>query len=98
MLDAIKALSLDEDSHWSHPTYYRHQYNLRGHHGCVNALALSNGEATFLASSGDDRRVLIWPTLLPPQIQTPIRCYTGHRVKRFRNLLGKCVLLGLESK
>ena len=33
--------------------------NLKAHFGCVNALAFSpNGQ--FLASGGDDRRILLW--------------------------------------
>ena len=34
---------------------------LFGHHGCVNTLTFSPDER-LLASSGDDRRVLVWDT------------------------------------
>ncbi|XP_037945815.1 DDB1- and CUL4-associated factor 5-like [Teleopsis dalmanni] len=34
--------------------------DLVAHYGCVNALEFSNGDSKFLASGGDDRRVLIW--------------------------------------
>lgn len=34
---------------------------LKAHHSCVNALAVSSGPGrTFLASGGDDKRVLLW--------------------------------------
>ena len=35
-----------------------HQLDLRAHHSCVNALALSN-DGRWLASGGDDLRVLL---------------------------------------
>ncbi|KAH8361089.1 hypothetical protein KR200_002918 [Drosophila serrata] len=36
-----------------------YQRNLTGHYGCVNALEFSHG-GQFLASGGDDKRVLLW--------------------------------------
>ncbi|KAH8267336.1 hypothetical protein KR018_011365 [Drosophila ironensis] len=36
-----------------------YQRNLIGHYGCVNALEFSQG-GQFLASGGDDKRVLLW--------------------------------------
>ncbi|XP_050744494.1 DDB1- and CUL4-associated factor 5 isoform X2 [Drosophila biarmipes] len=36
-----------------------YQRNLTGHYGCVNALEFSPG-GQFLASGGDDKRVLLW--------------------------------------
>lgn len=36
------------------------QTALKAHHSCVNALAVSPGEGTWLASGGDDQRVLLW--------------------------------------
>ncbi|KAH8246910.1 hypothetical protein KR032_003074 [Drosophila birchii] len=36
-----------------------YQRNLTGHYGCVNALEFSQG-GQFLASGGDDKRVLLW--------------------------------------
>ncbi|XP_017099827.2 DDB1- and CUL4-associated factor 5 isoform X1 [Drosophila bipectinata] len=36
-----------------------YQRNLTGHYGCVNALEFSEG-GQFLASGGDDKRVLLW--------------------------------------
>ena len=41
-----------KSKHWSN-------VDLKAHFGCVNALAFSqNGQ--FLASGGDDRRILLW--------------------------------------
>ncbi|XP_038075186.1 DDB1- and CUL4-associated factor 5-like [Patiria miniata] len=37
-----------------------HSRNLVGHYGCVNAIEFSNNGGQFLASGGDDRRVLLW--------------------------------------
>ncbi|XP_030369657.1 DDB1- and CUL4-associated factor 5 [Scaptodrosophila lebanonensis] len=36
-----------------------YQRNMTAHYGCVNALEFSNG-GQYLASGGDDRRVLLW--------------------------------------
>lgn len=33
---------------------------LKAHYGCVNALAFSHQQCQYLASAGDDKRVLIW--------------------------------------
>ncbi|KAF8967182.1 WD40 repeat-like protein [Flammula alnicola] len=33
---------------------------LEGHRSCVNALAFSSGDGRFLASGGDDLRILLW--------------------------------------
>ncbi|KAJ3216931.1 hypothetical protein HDU67_008750 [Dinochytrium kinnereticum] len=50
---------------------------LKAHYGCVNALAFS-GDGRFLASGGDDTRVLIWPILELDDRLAPTGCYTGH--------------------
>ncbi|GAA5926629.1 hypothetical protein JCM1841_003186 [Sporobolomyces salmonicolor] len=39
---------------------FTHQTALQAHHSCVNALAISPGEGRWLASGGDDKRVLLW--------------------------------------
>ncbi|ESN91551.1 hypothetical protein HELRODRAFT_131009, partial [Helobdella robusta] len=39
-------------------TLYRK--NLKGHFGCVNAIEFSKNGGQFIASGGDDRRVLLW--------------------------------------
>ena len=100
-MELIDRLSLDGHAslseHYRHPKF-THQYNLRGHHGCVNALSLSGGEGTILASSGDDRRVLLWPVFASPQEMRPMHCFTGHRVIASPFfILGQCIFLGLES-
>nr|XP_054758486.1 DDB1- and CUL4-associated factor 5-like [Lytechinus pictus] len=38
--------------------FYR--LNLLGHYGCVNAIEFSNRGGDYLASGGDDRRILLW--------------------------------------
>ncbi|XP_072164835.1 DDB1- and CUL4-associated factor 5-like [Diadema setosum] len=37
-----------------------YRMNLLGHYGCVNAIEFSNKGGQYLASGGDDRRVLLW--------------------------------------
>ncbi|KAL5009193.1 hypothetical protein ScPMuIL_014774 [Solemya velum] len=37
-----------------------YQQDLKGHYGCVNAIEFSNGEGDYIASGGDDRRVMLW--------------------------------------
>ncbi|XP_033106360.1 DDB1- and CUL4-associated factor 5-like [Anneissia japonica] len=34
--------------------------NLMGHFGCINAIEFSNKGGNFLASGGDDRRIVLW--------------------------------------
>lgn len=34
--------------------------NLNAHYGCINALEFSNKYGNFLASGGDDKRVVLW--------------------------------------
>ncbi|KAL4238831.1 DDB1- and CUL4-associated factor 5 [Mactra antiquata] len=34
--------------------------DLTGHYGCVNAIEFSHGLGQFIASGGDDRRILLW--------------------------------------
>lgn len=34
--------------------------DLRGHYGCVNAIEFSNDGGRWIASGGDDRRILLW--------------------------------------
>ncbi|ELU11233.1 hypothetical protein CAPTEDRAFT_181641 [Capitella teleta] len=38
------------------------QVDLKGHYGCVNAVEFSNLGGEWIASGGDDRRVLLWHT------------------------------------
>lgn len=45
-------IALAQDLHWK---------DLKGHYGCVNAIEFSQGSGEFIASGGDDRRVLVWP-------------------------------------
>lgn len=64
-------------NHWTRQTAHR------AHHSCVNALALSPGSARFLASAGDDHRVLLWDSASPDLdphtglAPDPVASYTG---------------------
>ncbi|GAA5845349.1 hypothetical protein JCM9279_004853 [Rhodotorula babjevae] len=69
---------------------FAHQTALEAHHSCVNALALAKGDdPRWLATGGDDERVLLWNALahgdddhtgLAPD---PIGCYRGARSNIF---------------
>ncbi|KPV73256.1 uncharacterized protein RHOBADRAFT_55028 [Rhodotorula graminis WP1] len=72
---------------------FSRQTALEAHHSCVNALALSNGDdPRWLATAGDDQRVLLWNALahtngdddhhngLAPD---PVGCYRGARSNIF---------------
>ncbi|KAL5464109.1 hypothetical protein EMCRGX_G033075 [Ephydatia muelleri] len=39
-----------------------HSRDIRGHHGCVNAVEFSNNDEDLLMTGGDDRRILLWRT------------------------------------
>lgn len=68
-------------NHWTRQTAHR------AHHSCVNALALSPGSARFLASAGDDHRVLLWDSASPDLdphtglAPDPVASYTGALVR-----------------
>ncbi|KAI9204669.1 WD40-repeat-containing domain protein [Polychytrium aggregatum] len=50
---------------------------MRGHYACVNTIALSRPAGEFLASGGDDKRVLIWRVDDSP-VPVPVACLGGH--------------------
>ena len=70
----VSCLLYDQSAAWRPPGWYRQHYlrntlsttkgmhsvDLVGHHGCVNSLDFSPHGHEFLASAGDDRRVLVW--------------------------------------
>ena len=63
------------------------QHALEAHYSCVNALAVSPSAADgarWLASGGDDKRVLLWDTALDSETATtasePVTAYTGASV------------------
>lgn len=62
------------------------QHALEAHYSCVNALAISPPAADgarWLASGGDDKRVLLWDTALDSETTTasePDASYTGASV------------------
>ncbi|GAA5908931.1 hypothetical protein JCM8208_007122 [Rhodotorula glutinis] len=69
---------------------FARQTALEAHHSCVNALALAKGDdPRWLATGGDDHRVLLWNALahgddddtgLAPD---PVGCYRGARSNLF---------------
>ncbi|KWU45602.1 WD40 repeat-like protein [Rhodotorula sp. JG-1b] len=72
------------DSFISTSSYPSRQHALEAHYSCVNALAISPPAADgarWLASGGDDKRVLLWGTALDSETTTasaePVASYTG---------------------
>ncbi|KAH8929778.1 WD40 repeat-like protein [Atractiella rhizophila] len=64
------------------PKKYEHSVDLIGHYGCVNTLNISpNGR--WLASGGDDKRILIWDTFSDICAMTPSTILTGHQSNIF---------------
>ncbi|XP_039249234.2 DDB1- and CUL4-associated factor 5-like [Styela clava] len=54
--------------------------NLNAHYGCINALEFSNEDGNFLASGGDDKRVVLWNltlAMLKPNYQ-PVVMHATH--------------------
>jgi len=43
-----------------HGSKYKYSRAIKGCFGCVNAISLSKGAATYLAFGGDDCRVLVY--------------------------------------
>ncbi|KAJ3109888.1 hypothetical protein HDU96_007089 [Phlyctochytrium bullatum] len=71
---------------------YRQSYvrELKSHFGCVNAIAFSN-DGEFLASGGDDTRVLLWRSMQLEDDMEPIGGYLGHESNIF------CISFGRDS-
>lgn len=61
-------------------TSFEHSTPLLAHHSCVNALAFSNGDGKWLASGGDDKRVLLWNSFGRLSGAEPVAVYRGARV------------------
>ncbi|EJC98064.1 WD40 repeat-like protein [Fomitiporia mediterranea MF3/22] len=55
---------------------------LLAHRSCVNAITFSKGEGRWLASAGDDLRVLLWD-LHQEDVRAPSCSLTGHRSNIF---------------
>ncbi|KAL7408798.1 WD40-repeat-containing domain protein [Mrakia frigida] len=67
---------------------FQYSTQLKEHTGCVNAIALSNGEGRWLATGGDDLEVLLWDLhsdLSPPSPAeaAPSGRYVGHQANIF---------------
>ncbi|EKM79218.1 hypothetical protein AGABI1DRAFT_128379 [Agaricus bisporus var. burnettii JB137-S8] len=52
--------------------------SLNAHQSCINALAFSNGEGQFLASGGDDLKILLWD-FYQEDVREPIGSFIGPR-------------------
>ncbi|KAL5482695.1 hypothetical protein ACEPAI_9289 [Sanghuangporus weigelae] len=55
---------------------------LRVHKSCVNAITFSRGDGRWLASAGDDLRVLLWD-FHQENVEAPSTSLTGHRSNIF---------------
>lgn len=69
---------------------FQYHTPLRAHYACVNALAFSAGDGTWLASGGDDKRVLLWNSFGELRGAEPRATYRGARVRWGKN----CMLYG----
>ncbi|THH16523.1 hypothetical protein EW146_g4128 [Bondarzewia mesenterica] len=61
---------------------FRYSRKLSEHKSCVNALSFSNGDGKWLASAGDDRRVLLWDMHQENLEKSSCR-FDGHRANIF---------------
>ncbi|KAI5479480.1 hypothetical protein MNV49_003422 [Pseudohyphozyma bogoriensis] len=62
---------------------FSHTTELKAHHSCVNALACSSGDGRWLASGGDDKRVLVWDTFGSMEGAEPKKSFRGARSNLF---------------
>lgn len=62
---------------------YRYQTLLKGHTGCVNALAVSAGAGELLASGGDDTSVVLWHMNTICEKPVAHRYHPGHLANIF---------------
>jgi WD40 repeat protein len=62
---------------------FRSQTLLKGHTGCVNALAISAGAGDLLASGGDDTSVVIWHMNTISESPVAHKYYPGHLANIF---------------
>lgn len=62
------------------PTSFRYSTPLLAHSSCINALAISNGNGSLLASGGDDRVVQLWRLGNLTGDEKPVARYRGARV------------------
>lgn len=57
---------------------YPYSFDLLAHHGCVNAICFSKTEqARWLASGGDDRKVILWDLFSDFDQISPVASYDG---------------------
>jgi WD40 repeat protein len=59
-----------------HNNHNNHPRKLRGHTSCVNAVNFSQKGGQWLASGGDDLRVLLWD-MHETEIKTPFHTFIG---------------------
>ncbi|KAA1113130.1 hypothetical protein PGT21_022203 [Puccinia graminis f. sp. tritici] len=57
---------------------YPYSFDLPGHHGCVNAICFSRAEqGRWLASGGDDKRVILWDIFSDFDQIAPVASFDG---------------------
>jgi WD repeat-containing protein 22 len=57
---------------------YPYSLDLLAHHGCVNAICFSRSEqARWLASGGDDKRVILWDSFADFDQIAPLASFDG---------------------
>lgn len=66
LFDKAQANKILQSNYYPYNRYLNLALNIRscaseiqGHWGCINALAFSNNKASFLATGGDDKRILV---------------------------------------
>lgn len=66
------------------PLVYPYSFDLLAHHGCVNAISFSkSSQGRWLATGGDDTRVLLWDTFSDFDQIKPVAVYNGPEANIF---------------
>lgn len=73
-----QAIDITEPLEPSKSIAYPYSFDLLAHHGCVNAICFSrNEQGRWLASGGDDRKIILWDLFQDFDQISPVASFDG---------------------